>query len=129
LSGGALCLFWKIKVTRVACVTAFTLIGVLLVMPGREYSRSALCQRYVECLKQYEGAPYVWGGESARGIDCSGLVRRGLIDANFQNGMTTELPPVGIPIRALDSAADNIFASRRLAAGNRDWNAAFGYCS
>lgn len=32
--------------------------------------------RIVNAALRYLGAPYVWGGESARGFDCSGLVKR-----------------------------------------------------
>jgi cell wall-associated NlpC family hydrolase len=32
---------------------------------------------------------YYWGGESGHGIDCSGLIRRGLIDALFWRGLRT----------------------------------------
>jgi cell wall-associated NlpC family hydrolase len=34
----------------------------------------------------------VWGGENRLGIDCSGLVRQGLIQANLQQGITTLNP-------------------------------------
>ena len=43
----------------------------------------------VQCLRQYEGARYLWGGESRMGIDCSGLVRNGLINANIKTGFLT----------------------------------------
>lgn len=42
---------------------------------------------YQQMLLSYDQTPYVWGGESHRGIDCSGLVRRGLIDALRQVGI------------------------------------------
>lgn len=32
-------------------------------------------QRVVDIAMQYLGVPYVWGGESPRGFDCSGLVK------------------------------------------------------
>lgn len=60
--------------------------------PGREYSRTKLREQYVTSLLTYDGAPYVWGGECKRGIDCSGLVRRGMIDANLQTGITAVNP-------------------------------------
>ena len=40
----------------------------------------------------YINAPYLWGGRTPFGIDCSGLVRRGLIDASFKEGVTTANP-------------------------------------
>lgn len=32
-------------------------------------------QKLVDCAKQYLGVPYVWGGSSPSGFDCSGLVQ------------------------------------------------------
>ena len=39
--------------------------------------------------QQYEwaGTPYVLGGQSRGGIDCSGLVRKGMINALFKLGV------------------------------------------
>ncbi|MFN2599036.1 MAG: NlpC/P60 family protein, partial [Pyrinomonadaceae bacterium] len=47
---------------------------------------------YIASLESYEGTRYVWGGENSRGIDCSGLVRRGLINADFHEGVVTANP-------------------------------------
>lgn len=44
---------------------------------------------YVEHLKAFEGCRYYWGGESRWGIDCSGLIRRGLMDAMLSRGLRT----------------------------------------
>ena len=43
-------------------------------------------------LLTYEKVPYVWGGESKRGIDCSGLMRCALIDAEVRRGITSLNP-------------------------------------
>ena len=62
----------------------------LIALPARHSPDTArLRQEYVKRLGRYEGVPYVWGGENFLGIDCSGLVRRGLIDALFLRGLCT----------------------------------------
>lgn len=48
-----------------------------------------LRNRYVTELEHFSGTPYVWGGESSSGIDCSGLVRCGLIRALIGQGSPT----------------------------------------
>ncbi|MBV9868261.1 MAG: C40 family peptidase [Abitibacteriaceae bacterium] len=61
--------------------------------PARPAGRRAkLRQGYVVALNRYESVPYVWGGEGLRGIDCSGLVRRGMIDADLKTGFATANP-------------------------------------
>jgi hypothetical protein len=65
-------------------------IAALLVaiVPGRAADMSALSAAYIESLKRYEGTKYIWGGETNRGIDCSGLIRCGLMDAGLREGIT-----------------------------------------
>jgi hypothetical protein len=89
---GALLLFWRVKLVRAIVLIAMLFTVALLASPGREYSRRDLRSRYVAALQTYDATPYVWGGESRRGIDCSGLVRRGLIDANLRTGIATLNP-------------------------------------
>jgi hypothetical protein len=59
------------------------LIGLVLLLPGRAVDSTDLRERMVIALRQYEGVTYVWGGENALGIDCSGLVRRARMDAEW----------------------------------------------
>lgn len=40
----------------------------------------------------YRGVPYVWGGENARGIDCSGLMRRAMQDTLWREGLRKRNP-------------------------------------
>lgn len=66
------------------------LVGALLIGPASTNAQpAAMRKKYVDGLRRYEGATYVWGGEGFTGIDCSGLIRRGLIDSQFVFGVQT----------------------------------------
>ncbi|MBM3473126.1 MAG: NlpC/P60 family protein [Armatimonadetes bacterium] len=80
---GTLLLFWRHRWARYP-VIATVALGVFLAAPGGGSSTGRLRSEYIRCLRAYTGARYLWGGESHLAIDCSGLVRRGLIDANLR---------------------------------------------
>lgn len=84
--------FWKYRLLRWAVPAVTVAVGIFLLLPGRPVSQEALREKYVGCLKRYVGVLYVWGGENAVGIDCSGLMRRGLMDALFLEGLKTLNP-------------------------------------
>lgn len=68
----------------------YLLGGVVLVItfaPERSGRADQRQQTYVRALREFDGVPYVWGGENARGIDCSGLVRRSLVNALVSEGL------------------------------------------
>lgn len=75
---------------------ALLLLGVFivgfLVSPGRNADAQQLRIAYLRSLRSYEGTRYIWGGEKRLGIDCSGLVRAGLIRANVEQGLLTLNP-------------------------------------
>jgi hypothetical protein len=62
-------------------------VTLLFSLPARKLDSQELADAYVARLKAYEGAEYLWGGENARGIDCSGLPRRSLRGALFSYGL------------------------------------------
>lgn len=57
------------------------------ILPSREIDIEELREDYVRRMSNLEGVKYLWGGESSRGIDCSGLPRRALRDALFSYGV------------------------------------------
>jgi hypothetical protein len=91
LVAGVLVLSWKRRWVF-SLMTGLILAGLAFVLlPGRTASENLRTQ-YIRALASYSGSPYVWGGESRRGIDCSGLPRRSLQDALVREGLLTLNP-------------------------------------
>ena len=67
-------------------------VVVFSVSPGRTVAPADLRAEYIKQLESYNGTRYVWGGENGLGIDCSGLVRRALINAYMHIAATTANP-------------------------------------
>lgn len=72
---------WPTRRVRLGTLIAAAVVLSPLAMPLRSGGEAALTQRYLEALRSFEGTRYVWGGETRRGIDCSGFVRQGLVGA------------------------------------------------
>ena len=90
---GALALFWRRPVARWTLIAVITIAAALIAGPGRNLPEvHVMRDDYLKGLQRYDGVTYFWGGENLRGIDCSGLVRRGLIDTLFVRGVR-ELHP------------------------------------
>ena len=87
--GATLVLWWRSKPVRIVALGVASVVILVIVWPGRLPNTARLRSNYVNSLVAYEGTKYVWGGENRLGIDCSGLVRRGLIDASLSEGMRT----------------------------------------
>ena len=68
-------LVWKRKPLRIGCLDAPIGHRYSIYFPGGKIDAEELRQDYVRRMAAFEGTKYYWGGESSRGIDCSGLPR------------------------------------------------------
>lgn len=74
-------------------ILAFGVMVVAFALsPGRSIDPNRLRAEYVRQLQRHEGATYVWGGENWLAMDCSGLVRLGLIDSYMKIAFATMNP-------------------------------------
>jgi hypothetical protein len=92
LWAGCLYFGWRSRTARAVFLSCTFIVTVFLICPGRNYATETLRTAYVASLRSFEGTRYIWGGENKRGIDCSGLVRAGLVKATFQQGLLTLNP-------------------------------------
>lgn len=87
---GLIALAWSHRFLRFSLIGFSMLCAIFLVLPTRRHpDTTSLRNAYVAGLRHYDGVTYYWGGESPKGIDCSGLIRRGLIDSFFLRGIST----------------------------------------
>lgn len=85
-------LVWQWRRIRLAAFAIVALLVAGFAAPGRDFDRDRLRAAYADSLRSYENVPYVWGGEGRRGVDCSGLVRCGLMNACWKRGWFTANP-------------------------------------
>lgn len=78
---GLLIVLWPARWWRFTSLALPLLLLLPLLMPGKPLDRERLRKDYLLGMRAFKGSSYVWGGESGRGIDCSGLPRRALRDA------------------------------------------------
>lgn len=84
---GGLLRSWKRKAIRVVLLFMVMIPVVALCLPGRPVNPESLASDYSRGLRSFRGVRYVWGGESLLGIDCSGLVRKGLVWGQLYHGI------------------------------------------
>jgi hypothetical protein len=84
---GGLILLWKTQWCRVFLLGLAIISLVPFCLPGGEIESDALRKSYVKRMQDLEGTVYNWGGESSRGIDCSGLPRKAYRDALLAYGI------------------------------------------
>jgi hypothetical protein len=116
-------LVWQWRRIRMLAMIVVALVVAAFAAPGREYDRDALRAAYVDSLRGYENVKYVWGGEGRRGVDCSGLVRCGLMNACLKRGILTANPAL---IRAAASIWWNDASAKAMGEGWKGYTAAYG---
>ncbi|MEM8882786.1 MAG: NlpC/P60 family protein [Planctomycetota bacterium] len=84
---GLLILGWERRPARVVLLAIPMALAAPFLLPARPLDRKELRRDYVLRLGAFEGTRYVWGGENALGIDCSGLLRHALRQALFSHGL------------------------------------------
>ena len=90
---GSLYYSGKVPLLRWLLVALYLGVALFLQLPlHKPVDRPALQAGYCHALKAYTGCRYVWGGEGYLGIDCSGLVRKGMEDALATQGCSTLNP-------------------------------------
>jgi hypothetical protein len=67
---------WKRKPLRILALILPFIVAIPFILPDGDIDPDELRQDYVRRMNEFEGMKYFWGGESSRGIDCSGLPRR-----------------------------------------------------
>lgn len=85
---GVILLLWKRKPWRWVALAMPVVLIIPFVLPGRDIKADQLSEDYMSRVAAFEGTRYHWGGESSRGIDCSGLPRRALRDALLAQGFS-----------------------------------------
>lgn len=89
---GGIILTWRRRWISLVILGLGAAVILFVLTPGGAYDPNDLREEYVRSLSRFEGARYCWGGENRLGIDCSGLVRWGLINACLREGVTTGRP-------------------------------------
>jgi hypothetical protein len=83
---GFMILGWAKKPVRIVALIMPLLVAIPFALPGGEMDADELRNDYLKRMTEFEDTKYFWGGESSRGIDCSGLPRRALRDALLSYG-------------------------------------------
>jgi hypothetical protein len=86
---GVIVMVWRWRKLRWAALAIILAGAGLFALPGRAINIPELRGLYLGNLRSFVGTPYVWGGESRRGVDCSGLARQAWREALFTEGLKT----------------------------------------
>jgi hypothetical protein len=85
-------LFWNHKIVKFTFIIISFIISLIAILPGHPVNSITLREHYVQGLEFFMGTKYVWGGKSKLGIDCSGLVKEGMVIADLKYGLISLNP-------------------------------------
>ena len=89
------------EVRAVSAAPATAVASAAVTSPATSTSGQAI----VDAARKYEGVPYVYGGESRSGMDCSGLVQRALKDIGIDAPrLAHQQATIGTEVRSLAEA-------------------------
>lgn len=92
ISGG-IALTWRIRILRFLIVGICIAVSLFLFWPSASSpDPTVLRWLYIQHLQKYKETKYVYGGENRLGVDCSGLVREGMIEALLSYGIVHHHP-------------------------------------
>lgn len=80
---------WRSRIARTLLFLPPLALVAVMALPAKPLDPASLKAGYLTAMKGLQGTRYVWGGESAKGIDCSGLPRLALRGALWRQGVET----------------------------------------
>ena len=126
IGSGALLLWWNKRGIRFTLLLLGVIPVLAVCLPGRDVNPNILEEDYVRNLRSFQGVHYVWGGEGFLGVDCSGLVRKGLFGGKLIYGVRTLN---GRPIREAIELWWHDCSALALKDGYREWTSELARCN
>ncbi|MEN6371484.1 MAG: NlpC/P60 family protein [Armatimonadota bacterium] len=85
-------ILYKWKNIRYTGLILLLLCVIWTIFGGGAVKTDDLRDAYIEQLLAYRNTPFAWGGETKRGVDCSGLARTAFWQAMLKHGVRTNNP-------------------------------------
>jgi len=77
----------KIIILLILAISIITCTPVMMVDRAKVEQWEQIKKRMIQEIRRFYGAPYQWGGDTPRGVDCSGMVKM-----IYKNAVGVDLP-------------------------------------